>query len=66
MSDKRPEQAPSRRSFLSAGVGTATVAAAAVAAPAVPALAAENDADKKKARYKETDHVKTYYRTNRY
>ncbi len=28
--------------------------------------AAETDADKKKARYRETDHVKTFYRVNRY
>jgi len=26
----------------------------------------ESDSDKRKARYKETDHVKTFYRVNRY
>ena len=71
MSVKRPdlrqaEAAPSRRAILGGGVGTATAAAAAVVAPVLPASAAESDADKKKARYQETDHVKTYYRTNRY
>lgn len=55
-----------RRGFLKS-VGGATVAGAAVATgSALPAEAAENDADKKKARYRETDHVKAYYRTNRY
>jgi hypothetical protein len=34
--------------------------------PAVEAKAAESEADKKKARYRETDHVKKYYQTNRY
>lgn len=71
MSVKRPdtrlaEAAPSRRAILGGGVGTATVAAAALVAPALPVAAAESDADKTKARYKETDHIKTYYRTNRY
>lgn len=53
-----------RRDFLRAmGAG----AGLAVAAPlAGEAVAAESDADKKKARYKESDHVKTYYRVNRY
>lgn len=42
-------------------------AAAAAAVPlATRANAAESDADKKKARYRETDHVKTFYRVNRY
>jgi hypothetical protein len=54
-----------RREFLRAlGAG----AAAASAAPLVAntAVAAESDADKKKARYRETDHIKTFYRVNRY
>ncbi len=54
-----------RRGFFG---GASAIAAAAVAAPlaAPPAAASEADAEKKKARYKETDHVKAYYRTNRY
>ena len=42
--------------------------AAAVAAPlASPALAdSESADDKRKPRYKESDHVKAYYRVNRY
>ena len=55
-----------RRDFLramGAGAGRAVTAAAPLASEAV---ASESDADKKKARYKETDNVKTYYRVNRY
>ncbi|MBI3703961.1 MAG: twin-arginine translocation signal domain-containing protein [Rhizobiales bacterium] len=64
---KQPEKSKlGRRDFLramGAGAGVAVVAAAPLATPAV---AAESDAEKKKARYKETDHVKAYYRVNRY
>ncbi len=53
-----------RRNFLQAlGAG----AVLSTGAPfATQAVAAESDADKKKARYKETDHVKAFYRVNRY
>jgi hypothetical protein len=57
-----------RRDFLrKVGLG-AVGAGAAVAAPlAGPALAdTENNDEKRKARYKETDHIKTFYRVNRY
>jgi hypothetical protein len=55
-----------RRDFLRAmGVG-AGLAVTAAAPLATEAAATESDADKKKARYKESDHVKTYYRVNRY
>jgi hypothetical protein len=55
-----------RRGFLRS-IGGASVAGAAVAAGMpTPAEASESDADKKKARYRETDHVKAFYRTNRY
>ena len=55
-----------RREFLrvlGAGAGAAAVA------PSVGTEAradSENDQEKRKARYKETDHVKAYYRVNRY
>ena len=54
-----------RRDFLRAlGVGAG---AAATAPLAVPAKAdSENNDEKRKARYKETDHVKAFYRVNRY
>jgi hypothetical protein len=58
-----------RRNFLktigSGAAGTAAVVAAAGGAPNV-AVAAENAADRKKKRYRESDHVKSYYATNRY
>ena len=54
-----------RRDFLRAlGVG----AGAAATAPLATAAKAdsENNDEKRKARYKETDHVKAFYRVNRY
>ena len=55
-----------RRDFLrvlGAGAGAAAVAPT----MGVEARAdSENNDEKKKARYKETDHVKAYYRVNRY
>jgi len=57
-----------RRDFLrKVGVG-AVGAGATLATPLItPAQAdSESDQEKRKARYKETDHVKTYYRVNRY
>jgi hypothetical protein len=55
-----------RREFLrtiGAGAGRAATAAIPLATTAV---AAESDADKKKTRYRETDHVKPFYRVNGY
>jgi hypothetical protein len=56
-----------RRDFLrSLGVG-AGVAATATGPLAGSAQAdTENNDEKRKARYRETDHVKTFYRVNRY
>ena len=56
-----------RRDFLrSLGAG-ATVAAAAAGPLAGEARAdTENNDEKRKSRYRETEHVKTYYRVNRY
>ena len=56
MKTKPDDKAVNRRGFMRS-IGGATVAGAAVVvgAPA-PAAAAENDADKKKARYRESDH----------
>ena len=53
-----------RRDFLRA-LGAGAGAAAAPLATAAKADSENND-EKRKARYKETDHVKTYYRVNRY
>ena len=57
---------PERRQFFRALGGGA--AAAAAAAPLAPQARAdgESDDEKRKARYRESDEVKTYYRVNRY
>ncbi len=55
-----------RREFLRvAGLGAATTAIAAPLATEAQADSETND-EKRKARYKETDHVKKYYKFNRY
>jgi hypothetical protein len=57
-----------RRDFLrKVGIGTVG-AGATMATPLIaPAQAdSENNDEKRKARYKETDHVKAFYRVNRY
>jgi len=57
-----------RRDFLrKVGIG-AVGAGAAVAAPLTGTALADTETydEKRKARYKETDHVKTFYRVNRY
>jgi hypothetical protein len=57
-----------RRDFLrKVGIGTVGAGAALATPLMIPAHAdSETDQEKRKARYKETDHVKTYYRVNRY
>ena len=57
-----------RRDFLRKISAGAVGAGAALATPLIaPAHAdSENNDEKRKARYKETDHVKTFYRVNRY
>ncbi len=57
-----------RRDFLrKVGIG-AIGAGSTLATPLIPSAQAdsENNDEKRKARYKETDHVKAYYRVNRY
>ena len=54
-----------RRDFLRALGAGAAVSAAAPLATEAKADNEKND-DKRKARYKETDHVKAFYRVNRY
>jgi hypothetical protein len=54
-----------RRQFFSAlGVGAAASAAAPLAIEAV--ADSESNDEKRKARYRESDEVKTFYRVNRY
>ena len=49
---------------LGVGAGAATAAAGGLATPAT--ADSETNDEKRKARYQETEHVKTYYRVNRY
>ena len=63
---KERESKLGRRDFLRAlGVGATTVAATAPLLSEARADTESND-EKRKARYKETEHVKTFYRVNRY
>ncbi|WOH68499.1 ubiquinol-cytochrome c reductase iron-sulfur subunit N-terminal domain-containing protein [Bradyrhizobium sp. BWA-3-5] len=57
-----------RRDFLRTVGAGAVGAGATLATPLIaPAHAdSENNDEKRKARYKETDHVKAFYRVNRY
>ena len=56
-----------RRDFLRAlGAGAGVAATAAAPLATVAKADSENNDEKRKARYKETDHVKTFYRVNRY
>ncbi len=59
-----------RRGLLKAlggsAAGTAVTAVAGTAAAPATANAAESAAERVKARYRLTDHIKAYYRTNRY
>ena len=59
----KSEAGVDRRRFFTMG-GSAVVAAAAVPLASSEAIADESQGVK--ARYKETDHVKNYYRVNRY
>ncbi len=57
-----------RRGFLRTVGGASTVAVAAVASPlvATDAEAYDPGPDETKARYRESDHVKAFYRSNGY
>jgi hypothetical protein len=62
----KPEAAVmDRRSLFMMG-GSAVAAAAVMPLAGGEAVADESRADRVKARYKETDHVKNFYRVNRY
>jgi hypothetical protein len=55
-----------RRRFFLMGGSAAVAAAAVVPLASGEAQGEESQAERVKARYKETDHVKNYYRVNRY
>ncbi len=65
---KTNEKALDRRNFLRSLGGASTVAVAAVASPlaATEAAAYDPGQEETKGRYRESDHVKAYYRTNGY
>ena len=63
--DRKGKAAPDRRSFLKlAGIGTLT-GGAALALARTPAEASPADAEKAGS-YRETEHVKTFYRSARF
>ena len=64
---KQSKAIPGRRDFLRT-LGLGATAPAATAAPLATSAHAdtESNEEKRKARYRETEHVKAYYRVNRY
>jgi hypothetical protein len=60
------KKAIDRRNFLRALGGASTAAAAASPIAATEAAAYDPGPDETKARYRESDHVKAFYRTNGY
>ena len=67
MSKELDKASVDRRGFLKTlGGGAAGVAAATGLTVTNEAVAAESTSEKRKKRYRETDHVKAFYRTNRY
>ncbi len=64
--DGKPQAAGvDRRRFFMMG-GSAVAAAAVVPLAGGEAVADESQAERVKARYRESDHVKNFYRVNRY
>ncbi len=65
---QKTDKAMDRRNFLRSLGGASTVAAAAAASPlaATDANAYDPGQDETKARYRESEHVKAFYRTNGY
>jgi sugar (pentulose or hexulose) kinase len=60
----KKEKGIGRRGFF--GAAAAAAATGVVAGGARPAFAEETGDERTKARYQETEHVKAFYRTNRY
>jgi hypothetical protein len=61
----KAKTAVGRREFLRV-LGAGATAAAATPLATQAKADTENNDEKRKSRYKETDHVKTFYRVNRY
>jgi hypothetical protein len=66
MADQKPKAELDRRRFLLGAGAGATAAATVQIGAAAPAQAYDPGADETKQRYRETDHVKTFYRVNGY
>lgn len=66
MADKKPKAELDRRRFLLGVSAGATAAATVQIGTAQPAHAYDPGAEETKAKYRETDHVKTFYRVNSY
>jgi len=68
MTGQKKDKTVDRRGFLRAIGGASTVAIAVAASPlaTTEALADQSTPEQRKARYRVTDHIKAYYRTNRY
>jgi nitrous oxide reductase len=64
--DRRKAAGIDRRGFFGATAGAAVAGVAMAMGGARPAQATETGDERTRARYRETDHVRTYYRTNRY
>ncbi len=65
MTDQKPRAVDRRRFLLGVGAGATAVAASQVGM-APPAHAYDPGPEETKAKYRETDHVKTFYRVNSY
>ena len=65
--DRKQRKSVGRREFLRT-FGAGATAAAAVSGPLAGEARADTESndEKRKARYRETEHVKTFYRVNRY
>jgi len=65
---KKQQQAGVRRREFLRTFGAGATAAAATAGPLAGTARADSETndEKRKSRYKETEHVKTFYRVNRY
>jgi len=56
----------SRRAFFGTAAGAAAAGAAATMGGARPVMAQQTGEERTRARYRVTEHIETYYRTNRY
>jgi nitrous oxide reductase len=67
MSEKKTKEALDRRGFMKvATLGGAAAAASVAPGLVTPAEAYDPGKEETKLRYRETDHVKAFYRTNSY